>query len=80
MCCEIPREDVAEVASRDHEADLGGGGFGLAGEGEVGVEVVGDLGEDASPVDGVDGCEAELGVDFGVGEEGLDDVLERRVC
>lgn len=76
MCCEIAREDVAEVACGDHEADLGGGGFGLAGEGEVGVEVVGVLGEDAGPVDGVYGCETELGVDFGVGEEGFDDVLE----
>lgn len=39
------------------------------------MEVVGDLSEDASPVDGVYGCEAEGRVDLFVGEESLDDIL-----
>lgn len=73
---EVAGEDVAEVAGGDDEADLGGGEEGgLADEGEVRVEVVGDLGEDAGPVDGVDGGELVRAVDFGVGEEGFDEVL-----
>ena len=42
---------------------------------EVGVEVVGDLGENTGPIDGVHGGEAVRRVDFRVGEEGLDEVL-----
>ena len=58
---EVTGEDVAKVTSRGDEADfiayleVGGG----LGEGEVGVEVVDDLGEDAGPVDGVNGTEVE---------------------
>lgn len=55
---EVAREDVAEVASGDYVADFWGRGGGEgAEEGEVGVEVVDDLGEDAGPVDGVYGAE-----------------------
>lgn len=76
--CEVAGEDVAEVAGGDDEAYFGGGEeAGLADEVEVGVEVVGDLGEDAGPVDGVDGCELVRAVDLGVGEEGFDKVLGR---
>ena len=45
---------------------------------EVGEEVVDCLGEDAGPVDGVDGAEAVFGVERFVGEERFDDVLEIR--
>lgn len=74
---EVAGEDVAKVAGGGDEADfvaeleVGGG----LGEGEVGVEVVDDLGEDASPVDGVDGAKVERGVDVLVGEEDLEDIL-----
>jgi hypothetical protein len=51
----------------------------LAGQREVRVEVVDSLGEDARPVDRVDGTELVAGVDVGVGEEGLDDILVRCV-
>lgn len=39
------------------------------------MEVVGDLGEDASPVDGVYGTEVMRLRENGVGEEGFNDVL-----
>lgn len=39
------------------------------------MDVVDDLGEDAGPVDAVDGAETVGAVDFWVGEEGFDDVL-----
>lgn len=39
------------------------------------MEIVDDLCEDASPVDGVDGAEAVGGVKLGVGEKRLDGVL-----
>ena len=71
---EVAGEDVAEVARGHDEAGLGTGGEALL-EGEVGGEVVGGLGEDSREVDGVDGAELLAGVDFGVGEEGLDGVL-----
>jgi hypothetical protein len=35
------------------------------------------LREDACPVDGVDGAKTVFGVEFLVGEEGFDDVLEK---
>lgn len=54
---------------------LGGGGRGLLGKVKVRVEVVDDLSEDSGPVDRVDGAEAVGAVEFGVGEEGFDDVL-----
>lgn len=74
--CEVAGEDVSEVAGRDDVADGGGGEEGgLADQLEVGVEVVGYLGEDAGPIDGVDSGEAVSFVDFGVGEEGFDEVL-----
>jgi hypothetical protein len=42
---------------------------------EIGVNVVGSLGEDAGPIDGVD-CTEVLGfVDFWVGEESFDNIL-----
>jgi hypothetical protein len=73
----VSGEDVAKVSGGDDEADfvadLEGGG--LLGEGEVGVEVVDDLGEDSGEVDGVDGAELEGGVGLGVAKEGLNDVL-----
>lgn len=75
---EVAGEDVAEVAGRDDEADLVGGVVGGALlEGEVGFEVVGCLGQDAGPVDGVDGAELLGCVDFGVCEEGFYGVLGR---
>ena len=39
------------------------------------MEVVGCLGEDSRPVDGVDGAEVKGFVDFWVGEEGFNCVL-----
>lgn len=48
----------------------------MANQVEVRVEVVGDLRENAGPVDGVDGGEAVGLVDLGVGEECLDEVLD----
>lgn len=39
------------------------------------MEVVDDLGQDAGPVDRVDGAELEGGVDVRVGEEGFYNVL-----
>lgn len=71
---EVAGEDVAEVAGGDDEARFRGGGEALL-EGKVGGEVVGCLGEDARPVDGVDGAELLAGVGDGVGEEGFDGVL-----
>ena len=71
---EVASEDIAEVAGGDDEARLCGGGEALL-EGEVGGEVVGCLGEDACPVDGVDGAELLAGVGDGVGEKGFDGVL-----
>lgn len=71
---EVAGEDVAKVARGDDEARLRGRGEALL-QREVGGEVVGCLGEDASPVDGVDGAELLAGVGDGVGEEGLDGVL-----
>ena len=44
---------------------------------EVREEIVHLLGEDARPVDGVDGAEAVFGVEFLVSEEGFDDVLQK---
>ena len=77
---EVASEDVAKVSGGDDEADLVADleGGGLLGEGEVGVEVVDDLGEDAGEVDGVDGAELEGGVGLGVAKQGLDDVLPIR--
>jgi hypothetical protein len=71
---EVASEDVAKVSGGDDETRLCGGGEALL-EGEVGGEVVGCLGEDAGPVDGVDGAELLAGVGDGVGEEGFDGVL-----
>lgn len=77
MRCEIAGEDIAEVAGGDYEAWFwaGGGCGGETEQGEVGVEIVCDLREDASPVYAVYGGEAEGVVDLGVGEEGFEDVL-----
>jgi hypothetical protein len=50
----------------------------LANQVEVRVEVVGDLGEDAGPVNGVDGGEAVGLVDFRISKECFDEVL--RCC
>lgn len=76
----VASKDVAKVSGGDDEADLVADleGGGLLGEGEVGVEVVDDLGEDAGKVDGVDGAELEGGVGLGVAKQGLDDVLPIR--
>src|SRR5690606_35238252 len=75
---EVASEDVAKVSRGDGKADLVAElerrGL-LAEEGEVGVEVVDGLGEDASPVDAVYGAELVGRVDLGVGEEGFDNVL-----
>jgi hypothetical protein len=70
-------EDVAEVTSRDGELDLGLGDVvrELGLDVEVGGEVVDSLSEDTGPVDRVDGAEVEAGVELGVVEELLDDVL-----
>lgn len=78
---EVASEDVAKVARGHDEADLVAKleGFGGLGEGEVGVEVVDDLGEDTGPVDGVDGTKVMRRVDVGISEQGLDDVLKRLV-
>jgi hypothetical protein len=74
--CEVAGEDVAKVTRGNDEAWWGGGGVGAL-QGEVTGEVVGYLGEDSCPVDGVYGGEAVGLVDFWVGEERLDEVLER---
>ena len=66
-------QDVAEVAGRDGELDVGGVGFVLDAEG--GPEVVDDLREDARPVDGVDGAEGVGVLEGEVVEEGLHDGL-----
>jgi hypothetical protein len=74
----VAGQDVAKVARGDGEADLVADlevVGPLAGEGEVRVEVVDGLGEDAGPVDRVDGAELMGGVDVGVGKEGFDNVL-----
>lgn len=71
---EVAGEDIAKVAGGDDEAGLCGRGEALL-EREVGGEVVGLLGEDAGPVDGVDGAEFLAGVGDGVGEKCLDGVL-----
>lgn len=41
------------------------------------MDVVRDLGQNASPIDAVDSSETECLVDLGFGEECLEDVLER---
>ena len=78
---EVTGEDVAKVARGNDEADLVADveGFLLACKREVGVEVVDCLSKDTGPVDGVNGAELVGGVDLRVGEEGLDDVLQKGV-
>jgi len=73
----VSSENIAEVSSGNGELDLGVDDVvgELTLDVEEGREVVDGLGEDASPVDRVDGTEAVLGVEGRVGEEGLDDVL-----
>lgn len=71
---EVASEDVAKVSCGDDEARLRAGGELLL-QREVGGEVVGCLGEDARPVDGVDGAQLLAGIGNGVGEEGFDGVL-----
>jgi hypothetical protein len=39
------------------------------------VEKISSLSKDASPVDGIDGSEVEVGVDFWIREESLDSIL-----
>lgn len=76
----VAGEDVAEIARGNREADLVADlerlGL-LPGQGEVRVEVVDGLGQDARPVDRVDGAELERRVDVRVGEQRLDDVLQQ---
>lgn len=74
--CKVSGEDVSEISRGDDEAGGGVGGLRLAGEGEVRVDIVSDLGENAGPVDAVDGAETVGGVEVGVGEEGFEDVLD----
>jgi hypothetical protein len=52
-----------------------GGRADLLWKVEVGVEIVYDLSEDSGPVDAVDRAESVSRVEFGIGEQGLDDVL-----
>ena len=70
---DVAGEDVAEVAGGD--GDLGGGGAGGLLDAEDGPEVVDDLGEDAAPVDGVDGAEVEVALEGEVVEDLLEDAL-----
>lgn len=67
-------QDVAEVTGGNDESHLVVVAGGL-GQGEVGVEVVGDLSQDTGEVDAVDGGEVVGGVHVGIGEQGLDEVL-----
>jgi hypothetical protein len=76
--CVVARENVAKVSGRHRELDLRADDVvgKLTLDGKVGREVVDRLGEDARPVDRVDGSESVFGVELGVGEERLDDVLK----
>ncbi len=70
---QVAGEDVAKVAGGDGEADLM---TGIAtGHPPPGVEVIDHLGEDARPVDGIDGAQAQLTLELQVAEELLDDAL-----
>lgn len=76
LLSEPASEDITEVTGGNDYADLGV--FFVGGrldQREVGVEVVGHLGEDTAPVDAVDSGDVVSGVEVLVGEEGLDDVL-----
>mmetsp|Transcript_44661 Transcript_44661/g.136229 ORF Transcript_44661/g.136229 Transcript_44661/m.136229 type:complete len:640 (+) Transcript_44661:438-2357(+) len=70
----VSGEDVPEVARGDREVNLLRRGM-LVGDPEVRPEVVGGLGEDAAPVDGIDGPELDLLAEGRIGERRLDDVL-----
>ena len=76
----VAREDVAEVARRDYELELGTFGVrDLVADVEVGEEIVDRLGEDARPVDRVDRAEVVLFVEGLVREQRLHDVLNGHV-
>jgi len=76
----VAREDVAEVARRDYELELGTFGVrDLVADVEVGEEIVDRLGEDARPVDRVDRAEVVLFVEGLVREQRLHDVLNAHV-
>lgn len=70
----VARQDVPEVAGGDGEGERLDGGVGVR-DAEVGPEVVGDLRQDACPVDGVDGPQVHRLPEGLVLEAGLDDVL-----
>lgn len=42
---------------------------------EIGKEVIHGLGKNASPVDGIDGCQMMRSVEFSIGEKSFYDVL-----
>ena len=66
---------VAEVAGRYDDTHLGRGVGPLLGDAQPGGHVVADLGEQARPVDGVDGADVPGGLEVGVHVDGLDEVL-----
>ena len=66
---------VAEVARGHDDADLGRGVGPFLGDAQPGGHVVADLGEQARPVDGVDGAHVPGGLEVGVHVDGLDEVL-----
>ena len=66
---------VAEVAGGHDDADLGRGVGTFLGDAQPGGDVVADLGEQACPVDGVDGTDVPGGLEVGVHVDGLDQVL-----
>jgi len=72
----IASEDIAKVTRRNYELDLGVlGMWDLLADLEVGEEIVDGLGENTSPVDGVDCAEMVFVIEGPVGEQSLHDVL-----
>ena len=76
-------KNVSKVACGDDELNFGIIGGDTRGELrlelEVGNEVVHCLGEDASPVDGIDCSEMVFVVECPVSEESFDDILNRQL-
>ena len=66
---------VTEVARGHDDADRGRGVGPFLGDAQPGGHVVADLGEQARPVDGVDGAHVPGGFEVGVHVDGLDQVL-----
>ena len=75
----IAGEDIAKVARRNHELDLGVFGMRDLFAGlEVGEEVVDCLGKNTRPVDRIDCAEMVFLVEGSVHEQRLHNILERK--